>query len=97
LGYLIALGEIRIEVLLSCEDALFVNLAPESESRSDGQAHGRFVGYGKRTGQAQTSRTHVSIRLGAEGRRAPAKQLRRGEKLGVYFEPNDDFVVGHRR
>jgi hypothetical protein len=92
---LVALREIRIEIVLAREDRTFLNLKPERQSRARGQLNHPPIQNGKRTRQTQAHRTRVRIRLIAKTRRASAKDFRFGAELGVDFQPDDSFPSAH--
>src|SRR5688572_29676604 len=80
---LVALGQVRIEVVLASEDALLVNLEPKSESRARRQAQRGFVENGQGSRKPQADGAHARIRLAPDGDLAGAEQLRLREQLRV--------------
>ena len=101
LADLVALREIRVEVVLAGEDARLLHLAAEGERRGDGHAHGLRVEHGQRAREAEAHRARARVRRLAEARLARAERLRPREQLRVHLEADDDFPVapccGHRR
>ena len=94
---LVALGKVRIEVVLPLEDRLLVDLAVEREPREDRQFHRSPVGHRKRPGQPVTDRTQMGVRRRTELVRAPAEQFRPGVELDVHLQPDDGLEgIGHR-
>jgi len=96
LADLVALGQVRIKVVLAGEDAAFVNRAAERQRRSYGQLYRFTVDDRQRAGQTQTNRANVGVRRLPEVRAAAAEELRLRQQLRVDFQPNNDFVVSHR-
>ena len=95
LGYLIVLRKVRIEVVLPVELAEMSHLAVEGEPRSYGELHGLFIQNWEHPGEAQAHRTSMRVWRGSEIGAAPAEDLGLRQKLHVYLEPYDDFVILH--
>src|SRR2546423_15379395 len=72
---LIALGQIGIEVILARKDRNRIDLAAKAECRPCRQLHGFLVENRQRTGQCETDRTGVDVRLRAKVSRAAAERL----------------------
>ena len=94
LGDLVALGEVRIEVVLAVEDRARRDLAAQREAHHDPVGHGLGVGHRQRPGQAEADRAGARVRLLAEAQLAPAEHLRAGLELDVDLQPDDGFVFG---
>jgi hypothetical protein len=90
---LIALRQIRVEVLLAGKDAPLDDSAAGRKRRTHGKLHRPRVGDGQRARQPEAHRTHVCVRCRAERRRAPAEQLALSEQLRVDLETDDRFVL----
>ena len=93
LGDLIALGQVRVVVVLAREDRGLRDLAVERQPRADGGFDRSAVADRQRAGQAQAGRAGVRI-----GRRAlivgaaAAEHLRIRQQLCVDFHAHDDVV-----
>src|SRR5205085_3268649 len=85
---LIALRQIRIEIVLPREDRAFINVQPQSERRPRAQLNRATIQNRKRPRQSQTYRTSVRIRLVPEPRRAPTKNLRLRTQLSMNLKTN---------
>src|SRR5271157_1935556 len=93
---LIALGQVRIEVILAREDGRFVDLAIQRRRRQHRKLHRPLVQHRQRPRQAEAHWTYVRVWQIAEARRAAAEDLRRGQELDVYFQSNDRLILGAR-
>ena len=89
LGNLIALGQIRIEVVLAREDRDRVDLAIERVRDANRELHHAAVEDRQGTRQPEADRTDVRVRRRAEARAAAAEDLGLGKQLGVNLEPDD--------
>jgi hypothetical protein len=88
---LVALREIRIEVVLAGENRLFVDGAVERQGRLCGKLDRPAVEDRQGPWEPQTHGAYAGIRRVAESRAAAAENLGVCEEPGVYFEPNDGF------
>ncbi len=95
LADLIALGQVRIEVVLAREDAGLVELAAERPRGAERELDGPSVQDRQRSWKAQTDGARVRVRRIAEGRLARAEQLGPRQQLRVDFESDDGFVNFH--
>ena len=86
---LVALRQVRIEVVLPREDRCRLDVAAERERRLDRVVHRLAIEHRQRARQPQAHRTHLRVRRGAERRAAAAEDLRAGRELCVDFEPDD--------
>ena len=89
---LIALGQVRVEVILAGEAGMLVDRAVQRERSAHGHLHGAFVEHWQSTGEAETDGTDVGVWRIAEARRAAAKDLRPGEELDVDFQTDDRLI-----
>ena len=94
LADLVALGQVRIEVVLPREAARRPNRAPERERRLHRHADGFAVQHRQRPRQPQANGAHLRVRRGAEGSGAAAECLRSREELRVHLQA-DDRLVDH--
>ena len=94
LGDLVRLGQIRVEIVLSVEFAVLVDLAVHGIACLDDVFHRLPVQNGQGTGQSGAYRTAAGIGLAAEFRRTGAEHLGFGQKLGVDLQA-DGGVQSH--
>ena len=90
---LVALGQVRVEVVLSGKDRRRLDRAPERERGLDGVVDGLPVEDRQRPRQAEADWAHFGIGWGAEVRAAAAEDLRPCPQLRVNFQPDDGFVL----
>ena len=91
---LVALGQVRVEVVLPREDRFALHGAAKRQGGLDGEVDGLTVEHRKRARKAEADRADLRIRQRAEGGAAAAEDLGAGPELGVYFEPDDGLVPG---
>ena len=94
---LIALRQVRIEVVLAREHRSRLDIAAARECGLDRVVDGLTIEHGKRAWQAQAHGTDLRVRRGAELGAAAAEDLRARLQLGVDFEADDGFPVAHRQ
>ena len=92
---LVALGQVRVEVVLSRELGHLVHRAPEGDRRRDGLVHGVGVEHRQGPGQAEAHRTGVGVGRRAERGHASTEDLGTGLELGVHLEA-DHGLEAHR-
>ena len=92
---LVALGQVRIEVVLPREDRLRVDPAAERQRRSIGQLHGPAVQDRQRARQPEADGTQLGVGLGAEAGAAAAEDLGGGQELRVDLQADDGLERGH--
>jgi len=90
---LVALGEVRVEIILTCEAGVFVDGAMQGERSAHGHFDSALVEHGKSSGQAETDRANVGVRRVAEARGAAAEDFGAREKLDVDFQADDGLVL----
>jgi len=90
---LVALGQVRIEVVLARKARFRANPAVQRQRPFDRQFHRLAAQHRQRARQPQADRADVGVGRRAEARGASAKNLRRGAELHVHFEPDDRFVA----
>ena len=93
---LVALRQVRIEVVLPREDRPRLHRAAERERRAHRQLDRASVEHRQRAGQAEADRAHVRVRRRAERRRTPAEDLGGGQQLRVDLEADDGLVLDSR-
>src|SRR5262249_37862232 len=89
---LVALRQIRVEVILTGEDGTRVHVAIQRQSRLNGEFHGLAAKHRQRARQSQANRADMSVRRRAETRGTPAKDLGARGKLDVHLQPDDRLV-----
>ncbi len=92
---LIALGKVRIEVVLPGENGLLVDLAAERQGRSNGQLHGAAIQDRKRARQPEADGTQLGVGFGTEAGAAAAEDFSGREELGVNLQADDGLERGH--
>ena len=75
---LVALGQVRVEVVLAREDRGLADGAVRGQGGAQGQAHGLAAQHGQRAGQPQADRADVGVGVVAEAVAAGAEDLGRG-------------------
>jgi hypothetical protein len=86
---LIALRQVRVEIIFAREDGLLVDAQAQSERGACAEFDGAAIQDRQRARQSQTHRTRVRVRLVAKTRGAAAKNLRLRIQLRVNFKAND--------
>src|SRR5262249_33108365 len=95
LGDLIALRQVRVEVVLARENRRLVNLASESERFAARANDGPPIEHRQRSGQSEAHRTEMCVGGGAECGTAAAEDLRLRQELRVNLETDDGLVRTH--
>src|ERR1700733_9104966 len=93
LGYLIALRQVRIEVILARENRGFVYIQVQCQSGAAAHLPHPPIQNRKGSRQPQADRTGVGIGLVAEASRAPAEYLRIGLELRMYLKTYYWFIL----
>ncbi len=91
---LIALGQVRIEIVLSGESRKFLNLTVKCYGRADRKLDRLPAQHRQSARQPETNRTYIGIRRRPKLHRAATKDLGLGPELNVYFEANHRLVLG---
>ena len=79
---LVALGQVRIEVILAGKGTGFGNVTLNGQRHANGVFDGAAVQYGQDAGHAQADGTHAGIGLPTEGHGASTEDLRVRQELG---------------
>ena len=95
LGYLIRLGEVGIEVLLTVELGIGGDLTVQCHAGLDRKGEGLAVKHWKNAGETHADRAGLRIRLLAELGAAAAEDLGLGLQLGVHFQTDDHLILRH--
>lgn len=90
---LIALGKVRIKIILSCETRMFLNTAMQGQRGAGGQLERASIEHGERSGKSEAYRTDICVWGVAEARRAATEDFGLGAQLRVHFEADDGLVA----
>ena len=90
---LVALRQVRIEVVLSVELRALGDVAPQRQTDHQPVVDGLGVDDRQAPRQTEAARTGVDVRLVAERQLAAAEHLRAGLELDVDLEPDDGLVL----
>jgi hypothetical protein len=93
LADLVALGKVRIEVILSFPAAIACDLAVRGKSCADGELHHLFVQDGQDPGKAHADRAGILVRGISKAGGAPTEDLGFGQELGMDLEADDGFIT----
>ena len=93
LADLVALRQVRIEVVLAVEDRARRDLAVERHRDHQREVHRLGVRHRQRARMAEADRAGVRVRLVAEGERAAAEHLGLRPQLDVDLDADDGLVV----
>ncbi len=92
---LVALGQVRIKIIFSCEARKFLHVQMQRQRCADAQLNRALVQHGQSAGQAEAYRTRVRIRRIAKARRARTERLGQCLELHVDFETDDRLIARH--
>jgi len=93
LAGLVALGQVRVEVVLARENVGHADLGVDRQTKLDRVTHGLSIEYRQGARHAQVNQAGLGVGFGAKGGGAAGEDLRRGGELGVDFQPDDDFPL----
>ena len=93
LGNLIALGQIRIKIVLAGKPAFPVDLAVGGHGHAQGKVHHLFVEHRQYARHPQTNRAGVRVGGRTEFGGATAEYLGSGFQLGMNFQADDGFKM----
>ena len=93
LAGLVALGQVRVEVVLTCEHVGAAQFGVDRQAEFHRHAHGLGIEHRQGAGHAQVNQAGLSVGLGAEGGGAGRENLRLGAELGVDFQPDHGFPL----
>ncbi len=89
--FLEALGQIRIKIIFTRKHRTRRDVRANRKTKLDGAFHCAFVQHWQHTGQRQIHRASLRIRFCAESGRSAGEDFALGRKLGMHFQPDDDF------
>ena len=95
LRYLIAFGQIRIKIVLSCKGGHRPNGAVGGQGQPSGKGHRATVQDRQTSRQSQAHGTDLGVGLSSEAGAAAAKYFRLGGEMNMDFESDDWFKGGH--
>ena len=90
---LVALGQIRVKVVLARKARMPVDHAAESKACLDRELHGLLVEHGKRAGLAGAHRADAAVGRSLVIYRTGAEELGLSLQLHVRFKTDDDIEV----
>ncbi|EJT84934.1 hypothetical protein PPS11_15306 [Pseudomonas putida S11] len=93
LADLVALGQVRVEVVLAREHVALADLGIDGQAEHARHAHGFLVQYRQYARHAQVNQAGLGVRLGTEGGGAAGEDLRLGGELSVDFQPDHNFPL----
>ena len=91
---LIALGEVRVEIVFAGEAGMVVYGAVQGERGTYGHFNGALVEHGQSTGEAEADRADVGVGRIAKAGGAAAEDFCAREELDVDLEADDGLVFG---
>ena len=91
LADLVALGQVRVEVVLAGKHRTGRNGGAYSQAETNSHADGFAVQDRQHAGVAQVNEVRLAVRRGAVSRRRRGENLRLRGQLGVDFQPDDHF------
>ena len=92
LGDLVALGQVRVEVVLARKNAAGRDVAAQRQAELDGAFHRLLVHHRQGAGQGHVHGAGLGVGLGTKGGAGAAEDFGVGRQLGVGFKADDDFV-----
>ena len=96
LADLVAFGQIGIEIIFAREHRAGRDVCTDREAELDRAFHRPLVQYRQHAGQRDAHRVRLGVRFGTIGGGGTREYFSVGRKLGVHFQPDDDFPLhGH--
>ena len=93
LADLVALRQIRIEIILPVEHRFEIDLGVEAKAGAHRLTHAFRVDHRQHAGHGGIDQRHVRVRFAAECGRRAGKQLRLRGHLGMHLHADDHFPV----
>ena len=97
LADLVALGKVRVEVVLARKNTFFGDVRAHGQAERNGAFHGTPVHDRQGAGQGQIDRAGLRIGLGTKGGAGARKNLGLRGQLAVRLEADDDFIAANQR
>ena len=94
LGDLVTLGRVGVEIVLPCENRLWIDPAIEREAGLNGQLYRLAAEHRQGSGQSQANRANIRVGRRAETGGAAAENLGVRSELDVHLKPDDDLIFG---
>ncbi len=91
LGNLVALRQVRIEVVLPVKDGVMIDLRLQPQPGADRLLHAESVDHGQHAGHGRVDEADLAVRLRAESGRGAAEQFGVRNNLGVNLEADYDL------
>ena len=89
---LVALGQIRVEIIFACEHAALCDVRAQRQSEFDGALDRTFVHHWQRARQGQVHRASLRVGLRTKGRGGATEDFALRRELRVGFEPDHHFI-----
>ena len=96
LADLVALGQIRVEVVLAGKDGDRCDLRADGQPETDGMLDRLPIEHRQGAGQTQVHGAGLGVGLGPESGGGPGKDLGPGQELGMDFQPDHHFPLHER-
>jgi hypothetical protein len=93
LADLVALGQVRVEVVLARKHVVLADLGVNRQAEHHGHAHRFLVQHRQHAGHAQVDQAGLGIGFGAERGGATGENLRLGGELGMNLQPDHNFPL----
>ena len=90
---LVALGQVRVEVILASKDRRASDLSARGQAKLDGHSQHGFIQHRQNARQTQINRVGLRVRLGTKGGGRSGKNFALTGELGVDFQPDDCFPL----
>ena len=96
LADLVALGQVRIEIVLAGKDGDRCHAGADGQPEADGMFHRPAVEHRQHTRQRQIDRAGLGVGLGAKPGGGPGEDLRLGQQLDMGFQSDHHFPLHER-
>ncbi len=93
LADLVALGQVRVEVVLAREHVVLADLGVNRQAEHHRHAHRFLVQHRQYAGHAQVDQAGLGVGLCAERGGATGENLRLGGELGMNLQPDHNFPL----
>ena len=91
LANLVALRQVRVEVVLACENRSWRNRRVDRQAKLAGHAHDLPVEHRQDPRVAEIDEAGLGVRLGTVGRGCAGKDFALRRELGMDLQPDNDF------
>src|SRR5690606_23579128 len=93
LAGLVALGQVRVKVILACKNVLFGDLGVDGQAELARHAYRFGIQHRQGAGHPQVNQAGLGVGLGPKGGGTGGEDLRLGAELGVDFQPDHGFPL----